>query len=86
MCVYYLRETAFDCLLVRITPNYKHLEVRHGFRYDQKPVFSYKSRAFVDEKDKGLWVGRIRNASFVYVPAYYCQRIANIVCVRCHLI
>lgn len=37
-------------------PNFARLEVFHGFRFDQEPIFSYKSPALIDDGDKSLWM------------------------------
>lgn len=57
MCRFYnLQETACDCFLVRIAPNFAHVEVCHCFRFQQEPIFSHKLGVLIADGDMGLWV------------------------------
>lgn len=55
MRCYNLLDMERDRLLVRILQKYTNLEVCDRFYFVQ-PVFPYKSRGFIDDKDTGLWV------------------------------
>ena len=56
ICAYGLTESARDRLLVRILSSYKDLEVPQEFRFEQEPVFSYKSSLLISDRGTGLWV------------------------------
>lgn len=45
-----------DCLLVHVLGSVRTLNVNHGFRFEQEPIWSYTSNAFIADKDKGLSV------------------------------
>lgn len=55
-CSYGVTEATRDQMLVRILPAYLNLEVRKGFTFEMEPVFPYNDRAFIDDRDTGLWV------------------------------
>lgn len=55
---YNLSENDRDRCFLRIPPSYYHLEVCHGFKIEQEPVFSHKPRVLIDDPKSGMWVVR----------------------------
>lgn len=56
LCCYNLTETAHDRVSVGISAIFAHLEVCHGFNCEQEPIFSYKLRVLIEDRESGLWV------------------------------
>lgn len=46
-CIYGLHESAREKLAMHMLQQYKLLDVPEGFRFDQEPIFTYKSRNII---------------------------------------
>lgn len=53
---YNLTEGAHDRMFVRIPVEFDALQICHGKRVEQEPLFSYMSLDFIDGYQFGLWV------------------------------